>query len=236
MFGRRLPAPDDGPAGVRDRGAGAASTEAAGALPLEAAPAETRRADDRAAQAEARLLRRAREGDATAFEELITPVLQPAFQLAVRLLGDRQLAEDVTQEALLKAYTSLAQFRADARFSTWVFRIVHNACTDVLRYRARRPQVSLDATVTTDDGERPAHEPADPAPGPEEVVLERHGRQAILTAIRHLPEEYRAVLLLRDVQGLSYEEVAAITGQHLGTVKSRLHRARSALRGALGPP
>ena len=221
-----VPGPErDGPA------AGLADAGAAGAPVHEASPAAASVAP---ADSERRLLQRARRGDVAAFEQLLAPLMQPALVLAVRLLGDRQLAEDVAQDALLKAFTGIRHFRGDARFATWIFRIVHNACTDAIRYRARRPQASLDAGGS---GEHPgpAAEPADPAPGPEDVALERHGRAALLAAITALSPEYRAVVLLRDVQGLSYEEVAAITGQNLGTVKSRLHRARAALRTTLGP-
>ena len=183
-----------------------------------------------AAALERELVRRARRGDVAAFEELLRPCLQPAYQLAVRLLGNRQLAEDVTQDALLKAFTAMGHFRGEARFGTWIFRIVHNACTDALRYRARRPQAPLPAAEG--DG---GPEPVASDPGPEDVVIERQGRAALLAAVAALPPDHRAVVLLRDVQGLSYEEVAAITGQNLGTIKSRLHRARAALRAALGP-
>jgi len=181
--------------------------------------------------AERELIRRARQGDVTAFEQLIAPCVQPAFALAVRLLGDRHLAEDVTQDAMIKAFTGIRQFRGDARFGTWVFRIVHNACTDALRHRARRPQLPQFQGA----GEPTDGTPADPGPGPEEQAIERQSRAALLRAVAALPPEQRMVVLLRDVQGLSYEEVAAITGQNLGTIKSRLHRARAALREALGP-
>lgn len=167
-------------------------------------------------------LRRARRGDQAAFTELITPLMRPSYHLAVRLLGDRQLAEDVTQEALVKAWLGLARFRGDARFSTWVFRIVHNACTDALRHRARQGLPT----------EIPAQLP-DPGPAPEEQVAERDARTRILAAVDALPPDWRAVIVLRDVQGLSYEDIAIVTGEHLGTVKSRLHRARAAMRRAL---
>jgi len=181
-------------------------------------------------------IQRARQGDPGAFEQLIAPLMQPAYQLAVRLLGDRHLAEDVAQDALTKAYLALHHFRGDARFSTWVFRIVHNACTDALRYRARRPQTPLPFGLAPREGESGPREPADAAPGPEDVVLARLGRQDILEAMAALPADHRSVVLLRDVQGLSYEEVAAITACNVGTVKSRLHRARAALRAALAGP
>ena len=158
-------------------------------------------------------------------------MLQPLYLFACRVLGDRDLAEDVVQEALVKAYTGIARFRGDARFSTWVFRIVHNACTDAVRYRARRPHVPL-AQPSGDDepGER---ELVEPAPGPDAVALERLASQVILDAIADLPHDQRVLVVLRDVQGYAYEEVAAMSGEPLGTVKSRLHRARAALRTAL---
>jgi RNA polymerase sigma-70 factor (ECF subfamily) len=190
---------------------------------------------DPAPAVQAALLRRARAGDPAAFEELVTPLLQPAYQLAVRLLGDRDLAEDVTQEALVKAFTGIRGFRGQARLATWLFRIVHNACTDALRHRARRPSLSLYSAGREEEEGRPG-DPPDPAPGPEERAMEQAGREAILRAVAALPPEFRAVVVLRDVQGLSYEEIAAITGVTLGTVKSRLHRARAALRSALGGP
>ncbi len=187
-------------------------------------------------EAERALLGRARQGDTAAFEHLLAPVMHPAYQLAVRLLGDRQLAEDVTQDAFTKAYLGLGHFRGDARFGTWIFRIVHNACTDALRYRARRPHLPAPpGGIANGDGVA-SQDPADTAPGPEDVVLERSGRQAILDAVGGLPAEHRVVVLLRDVHGLSYEEIAAVTRQNVGTVKSRLHRARSALRAALADP
>lgn len=181
------------------------------------------------------LIRRAAGRDASAFEELVRPWMQPAFQLAVRLLGDRQLAEDVTQDALTKAFLGLRHFRGEARFGTWIFRIVHNACTDALRQRARHPSVPVAFGAPGPDG-GPGCEPADARPGPEEVVSARLGREAILAAVAALPVDHRAVVVLRDVQGLSYEEVAAVLGQSIGTVKSRLHRARASLRAALDPP
>ena len=184
-------------------------------------------------EAERTLILRARRGDREAFDLLLGPMIQSLYQFACRVLGDRDLAEDVVQEALVKAYTGIARFRGDARFSTWVFRIVHNVCTDAVRYRARRPHVPLVRPSEDDDaGERDLVEPA---PGPDAVVLERLGMEVILKAIADLPQDQRILVVLRDVQGYAYEEVAALSGEPLGTVKSRLHRARAALRAALVP-
>lgn len=180
------------------------------------------------------MVRRAQAGDVAAFERLLAPVMRPAHQLAVRLLGDPHLAEDVAQEAFTKAFLGMRHFRGEARFGTWIFRIVHNACTDALRHRARRPQVPVAfGEPEVEGGPVAAPVPADPAPGPEDEVIERAGRRAILEAVAGLPLEHRVVVVLRDVQGLSYEEISAVTRQNLGTVKSRLHRARATLRTAL---
>ncbi len=184
-------------------------------------------------EAERALVRRARRGDREAFDLLLGPLVQPLYQFACRVLGDRDLAEDVVQESLVKAYTGIARFRGEARFSTWVFRIVHNACTDAVRYRARRPQVPL--TQPSEDNDAAERELVEPAPGPDAVVLERMGTEVILEAIADLPHDQRVLVVLRDVQGYAYEEVAAMSGEPLGTVKSRLHRARAALRAALVP-
>lgn len=182
---------------------------------------------------EAALLRLARQGDTAAFTRLVTPLMQPAYQFALRLVGERELAEDVTQEALIKAYTALTSFRGESRFRTWVFRIVQNACTDALRRRMRHPE----APAAWGDGQEAGWQPVqvpDPGPGPEDTVLAAMDREVILRAIAALPSEQRALILLRDVQGWAYGEIAAVTRQQMGTIKSRLHRARATLRAALG--
>ncbi len=212
---------------------GGGDTVASGVVPCAAGAPPEGPSGLAAAAAERALLRRVRAGDVAAFEELLAPVMRPAYQLAVRLLGDRHLAEDIAQDAFTRAYTGIRHFRGDARFGTWVMRIVHNACADALRSRARHPQVPV-AFGQEPGGDEPATpDPADSAPGPEDVVLERQGRTAILAAVAALPGDHRVVVWLRDVHGLSYEEIATITGQNVGTVKSRLHRARAALRLAL---
>jgi RNA polymerase sigma-70 factor (ECF subfamily) len=151
-----------------------------------------------------------------------------AYNLAFRLLGDGEEAADVVQDALVRAYTRLGEFRGDAAFSTWLYRIVHNMCLDALRWRARHPRAPLPAAGGPES--RPASAPADPGDGPEAAALRREQRDALVRALAELSPEFRAAVVLRDVQGLDYAEVAAITGVSLGTVKSRLHRARARLR------
>ncbi len=177
---------------------------------------------------EAELLNLARGGDPDAFAELIAPLQRRAYTLAFRMLGEREEAADVTQDAVVRAYTRIADFRGDASFATWLHRIVHNTALDALRWRARHPVEALDPKPP--GGGEPVRELAAAAAGPEDIAVRADERRALERALAALTPEFRAVVLLRDVQGLDYEEVAAVTGVSLGTVKSRLHRARARLR------
>ncbi len=174
----------------------------------------------------------AREGDLDAFNRLVLEYQDMAFNLAARMLGDDDAAEDVTQMAFLSAYRSLGSFRGGS-FRAWVMRMVSNACYDELRRRKRRPTVSLEPVNEDDEEiESPAWL-ADDAPSPE-IELERAELdQALQTCLHGLPEEFRAVVLMVDVEGLDYQEVSLATGKPLGTVKSRLARARLKMRDCL---
>lgn len=181
---------------------------------------------------ERRLLVLARRGDPDAFADLVAPYQRRLFNLALRLVGDRDLAADLTQDALLRAYRSLGRFRGEARFATWLSRITHNACLDALRWRSRHPAQPLDAV----NGEgQPRPEVPDPGPGPEAGVLRGELQAVLVRALDALDPEFRAAVILRDVQGRSYEEAAAIAGIPVGTLKSRLHRGRAHLRELLAP-
>jgi RNA polymerase sigma-70 factor (ECF subfamily) len=177
---------------------------------------------------EAELLARARRGDADAFAALVEPLQRRAFNLALRMLGDPDEAADVAQDALVRAYTRLGDFRGEASFATWLHRIVHNTALDALRWRARHPVEFLDPSPAA--GDDPPREVAAAGEGPEAAAVRADERRAILRALAALSPEFRAAVILRDVQGLDYDEVAAVTGVSLGTVKSRLHRARARLR------
>ncbi|MDI3316893.1 MAG: sigma-70 family RNA polymerase sigma factor [Bacillota bacterium] len=171
------------------------------------------------------LLERAQAGDVAAFEELVRPELRRVYGAAVRLVG-RQEAEDVVQEAVLHAFRALGAFRGGSRFGSWLYRIAINLCLDHGRRNRRREH--------HEEAREPARIP-EPATGtaacdPEEALLAAERHEAVEAALAALPEEYRAALLLRDVEGLSYEEVAEMTGIPLGTVKSRVFRGRRALR------
>lgn len=178
-----------------------------------------------------RLVERWQQGDRQAFDLIIERYEQKVWQLAFRLTGDQQDAYDLAQEAFLKVYRYLAQFRGQSTFSTWLYRIVTNTFYDEVRRRKRRPNVvvSLDSSIETEDGEMTRELPSAEA-GPEELSLQRETRQAVLAALAKLPPDYRMVLVLRDLQDKSYDEIAEILGLNLGTVKSRISRARLALR------
>jgi RNA polymerase sigma-70 factor (ECF subfamily) len=174
----------------------------------------------------------ARDGDLNAFNHLVLEYQNMAFNLAARMLGDDDAAEDVTQTAFLSAYRSLDSFRGGS-FRAWVMRMVSNACYDELRRRKRRPTISLEPVNEDDEEiESPAWL-ADDAPSPENQLEQAELDQALQTCLQGLPEEFRAVVLMVDVEGLDYQEVSQATGKPLGTVKSRLARARLKMRDCL---
>lgn len=163
-------------------------------------------------------------GDPSAFEELVRRHEQRIYNLCLRMLGKPEDAHDATQEAFLAALRKLSAFRGDARFSTWLHRIAVNACYDILRRRQRRPEEAL---------------PEEPGPAPGDMAESAAEAVDVQAALLGIPEEFRAVLILRDVQDVAYEDIAEILGVPVGTVKSRLHRGRMAmgrlLRGTDGP-
>jgi RNA polymerase sigma-70 factor (ECF subfamily) len=172
-------------------------------------------------------LERCRAGDVAAFNVLVEAHQDTVFGLCLRMLGSTQPAEDVTQETFLSAYRNVERCR-DA-FRAWLLRIAVNACTDELRRRRRRPQLSLD-DATTDAS--PLDLP-DPSESPEEAALRGELSRHIQSGLMALPLDQRAAVVLRDVQGLSYEEIAQTLRLSPGTVKSRLSRGRARLRDLL---
>ncbi len=192
-----------------------------------------------AADEDRRLVDRAKAGDIRAFEALVRRYERWVFTLALRMVGDRGDAEDVAQEVFLKAYRGLQGFRGGSRFSTWLYAIASHHCLNHLGsrdVRARRAERTGGA-ADGHGGELPSalDRVADATPGPD-AVLERHElRCAIQRELLALTEHHRIVLILRDIQGMSYDEIAAALGVELGTVRSRLHRARMELKARLGP-
>ena len=178
-------------------------------------------------------LRAAQSGDVAAFNTLVALYQRQLFNVCYRTLGNREDAADATQDALLSAFRALETFHgAAAGLRPWLMRIAVNACYDQLRRRQRRPADSLDA-LDPDDGSRIADRVADPAPGPDERSIGAETARTIQAAIDRLPVDQRLTVILCDVQGLSYEEVGQAMAVELGTVKSRLSRARAQLRDLL---
>ncbi|MBI2360435.1 MAG: sigma-70 family RNA polymerase sigma factor [Deltaproteobacteria bacterium] len=171
---------------------------------------------------DADLVRRVREGERAAFDDLVVKYRNRVMGIAVRMLSDRAEAEDVAQDIFVKAYRGLSGFQGEALFSTWLYRIAANGCLN--HRKRRRPERYLPA----DD---PALSPPDFASNPQVLVEERQLKLLVEKSIQNLPEEQRIVLILRDIEGLTYEAIAEALAVELGTVRSRLYRARMALQG-----
>jgi RNA polymerase sigma-70 factor (ECF subfamily) len=182
------------------------------------------------------LLDRARSGDVEAFEQLIGPQLGRLHNYLARMVGDAHEAEDLTQEAVLRAHRAIRSFRGGATFQTWLYRIATNIAVDALRKRRRRESrmTSLDAGIPGAESELP-WEIADTQRDPQETAEVLELAQRVQAAIDELSPKLKAVVVLFDVQGLSYDEIAETLGLPLGTVKSRLFNARLRLKEQLAP-
>lgn len=172
-------------------------------------------------------LKRAVRGDEHAFETLIGPYLDTTYRLCLRMMGDEQDAADMAQEALVRAWRALGSYKGQSRFSTWLYRVTCNVCLDELRKRKKERVQSLQEL------QEEGVEPVDPGQTPEMAVERAQTRRELNEAIGQLSQEHRAALVLRDVHGLAYEEIAQILDVNLNTVKSRISRARAALRAIL---
>ena len=166
------------------------------------------------------------QGDAQAFAELVMRYTAPIFNLAFRLTGDRAEAENVTQEAFLRAYAALPRSRTDLAFKPWLFQIAVNLCRDL----ARKQRPAAFAELAPEDGIAPEEAIEDPAPLLLETVAGRELEKALARAVAALPEAYRAVVTLRYTEGLSYEDMAAALGLPVNTVRTHLFRAKAMLR------
>ena len=177
---------------------------------------------------ERELITKAVQGDEASFEALILSCKNRAYNIAFRYMNNEEDAMDVLQEAFIKIYRGLPSFNMDSSFDTWVYRIVVNAANDALRKRKKIAALQL---VYPDDEEKnPAEEVPDSAPLPEEVLENKEHAGYIIDCLNKLDEDHRQVLILRDIQGFSYEEISQMTDCSMGTVKSRISRARRKLK------
>jgi RNA polymerase sigma-70 factor (ECF subfamily) len=217
-----------GRGGHREMAVDAAVADQQGMLAAAAEPSEAEKA---AALRERLLLARLRRRDERAFAELVRGHQDRVYDLCVRMLGDREEALDVAQEVFVALHGSIGQFRGDSRLSTWIFKVAKNHCLNRLKYLGRRQRGKTDELSDVPEDELAAH---GTEPGPQEALLGKEQQARVQAAIARLPEEQRLLVVLRDIEGLSYDEIVQITDQPEGTVKSRLHRARSALAAILG--
>lgn len=168
------------------------------------------------------------------FEALLREHQDRLYSMAYRLSGNPDDAQDLLQQSLIEAYTAFDRFETGTRFDRWVYRIMYHSFLDLVRRRPRFQLLSLDAAWDDEDGNRGAHDVPDSRGGPETALLDGVLSEPLQRALDSLPPEFRAVVVLADVQELSYVEVARVLRCPVGTVRSRLHRARALLRRALG--
>ena len=174
------------------------------------------------------LVQQAKAGDRDAFAVLVTAYESKIYNLALRYLGNREDAMDASQEVFLRVFRFLPGFQEESGFSTWIYRIGVNVCKDMLTKRSRRNEQSIE--IGDEEEESRTAEIADQRYDPEQMMENRELKAVLADAISELPEQQREMIVLRDIQGLSYEEIATVLSLEAGTVKSRLSRARENLR------
>ena len=180
---------------------------------------------------ERRLIRRLKERDEGAFRELVETYRDRVFNMTFRMLGSREEAEDVSQEVFITIFKSIDGFRGDAKFSTWLYRVTANHCKNRIKYLSRRHDRSKSEFDERLDRDQAAGSTAPQAIArPDQQLSSAETGQLVQRLIAELDEDHRVLIVLRDIEELSYEEIGQITDLNEGTVKSRLHRARMALR------
>ena len=181
---------------------------------------------------ETTLIAYAKDGDLTSFNRLVLTYQDYAYNVAYRIMGEHASAEDAVQDGVIKAYKNLRRFRGGS-FKSWLLRIVTNTCYDELRRRKRRPTTPLEPTSSDDEIIENPKWLADPSESPEDFAVRAELSRAIQDCLDGLSDDFRTVVVLVDVEGMDYSEAAEVAGTPLGTVKSRLARARSSLRDCL---
>lgn len=183
-------------------------------------------------QWERRCIESAQKGDRESFERIVMAYQQKVYNMAFRLLGDREEAEDLTQEVFLNVFKHLSSFRGDSQFSTWIYQVTINHCRNRFKYLKRRfhqATESLDDPLQSEEGDVD-RELSDESQVPEEALYRRQLQRIVQRAVARLRPDYREIIVLRDIQELSYQEISQVLGLAEGTIKSRLHRARWELK------
>jgi RNA polymerase sigma-70 factor, ECF subfamily len=189
------------------------------------------------ADADALLVERAKRGEVAAFEMLVVKYQRRIERLIGRMVRDVDLVQDIAQESFIRAYRALPQFRGDSAFYTWLYRIAVNTAKKALVDKKRDPLVLESSLVSTDDGEEPSRAENELSDGetPEAVLASKEIAATVNAAIDALSEDLRQAIVLREIEGLSYEEIADVMNCPIGTVRSRIFRAREAIATRLRP-
>lgn len=175
------------------------------------------------------------KGEERAFSEIVQRYQTRLLNFVYRTVGDRERAEDLVQEVFVRVYRHLHRFDRSKKFSTWVYTIASNLAKNELRNRSRNPLVLFQTVQKNwEDEDRPLQF-EDPSSRPDDLYRKRHLREVVEKSVAQLPEHHRDVFILRELEGKSYEEIAEITGCNLGTVKSRLNRARTSFAEIVAP-
>ncbi|ANX00898.1 RNA polymerase subunit sigma-24 [Thermoclostridium stercorarium subsp. leptospartum DSM 9219] len=179
--------------------------------------------------AEKKLIELSVGGDVEAFETLIQSHQKKVYNIALRMTGNPEDAQELAQEAIVRAFTSIGKFRGDSSFSTWLYRITINVCTDFLRKRNKVTLISMEQGAASNDNQQ-GLQIEEESPGPDELAEKKQLKKLVRDAMDALSEEHRQVLILRDILKLSYKEIANTLKVNEGTIKSRINRARAGLK------
>lgn len=173
---------------------------------------------------EEKLIARAAKGDASAFNDLLSAHERKMYAVCLRMCGNHEDAQDCLQEAMLRVFRAISGFKGQSSFSTWLYRVTMNTCLDELRKKKNKQSTSLDSLLET------GWSPADTEDTPEKHAVVSERKAEIRKVIRELPDDMRSAIVLRDIQGFSYDEISKILNINVGTIKSRISRGREKLR------
>lgn len=175
------------------------------------------------------LIEQSRKGNVDAFEELIRDYKKSAYNIALRVLQNKEDAEDVSQEALIKVFKNIQNFNMQSTFKVWLYRIVVNACLDFKRKKTI-VAFSVDESYDLDNGDEVFRQIEDKTNDPDFMVEKNYNSQMVSAAVNNLEDDFKTIIVLRDIQGFTYNEISEILSCNIGTVKSRLSRARKSLK------